>query len=149
MVAATTTPPAGQSGEDLVRHATDAFFRFVEDNPYAWRMLFRDPPADEQIAAAQAAIDRRGIAAIVGMIALAPDLRLTSPIPRERANEMLAHTIKSGNEGLAAWWYEHPEVPRDQVVEIAVGLSWHGLAHLAGLDQSRQETKDIHDRGST
>jgi hypothetical protein len=46
---------------------------------------------------------------------------------------MLAHTIKSGNEGLAAWWYEHPEVPRAQVVDIAVSLTWHGLAHLAGL----------------
>src|SRR5689334_7225765 len=81
LVAATTTPPVGRSGEDLVRHATDAFFRFVEENPYAWRMLFRDPPADEQTAAVHAAIHRRSVAAIVGMIALAPELRLALPIP--------------------------------------------------------------------
>jgi hypothetical protein len=143
LVAATTTPPAGPSAEDLVRHATDAFFRFVEQNPYAWRMLFRDPPADAETATVHAAIHRRSVAAIVGMIALARKLRFTLPIPRERANEMLAHTIKAGNEGLAAWWYEHPEVPRDQVVEIAVSLTWHGIAHLAGLDQFRQETEGI------
>jgi hypothetical protein len=133
MVAVATIPPEARSAEDLVRHATDAFFRFVEDNPYAWRVLFRDPPADEQTAAVHAAIHRCGTAAIAGLIALAPALRLALPMPRERANEMLAHTIKSGNDGLAAWWYEHPEVPRAQIVEIAVSLSWHGLAHLADL----------------
>jgi len=25
---------------------------------------------------------------------------------------MLARAIKSANDGLAAWWYEHPEVSR-------------------------------------
>lgn len=43
---------------------------------------------------------------------------------------MLAWAIKSGNDGLAAWWYEHPEVPREQVVDVAVWLCWRGLAAL-------------------
>src|SRR5262249_30651573 len=72
MAAAPTPPPAGPSGEDLARHATAAFFRFVEETPSAGRMLFRDPPADAETAAVHAAIHRRNVAAIVGMIALAP-----------------------------------------------------------------------------
>jgi hypothetical protein len=45
---------------------------------------------------------------------------------------MLARAIKSGNDGLAAWWYEHREVPKDQVVDVAVALCWRGLARLTG-----------------
>jgi AcrR family transcriptional regulator len=131
MVEATTRVPAGRSGEELVRRSTEAFFSYVEHNRYAWRMLFRDPPADEQIAAVHAGIHQRGTAAIAALIHRAPALQLSPGIPRERADEMIARAIKSGNDGLAAWWYEHPEVPRDQVVEVAVSLCWHGLARLA------------------
>jgi AcrR family transcriptional regulator len=130
MVEATTRLPDAGSGEELVRRSTEAFFRYVEQNRYAWRMLFRDPPADEQIAAVHAGIHQRGTAAIAALIHLAPALRLAPGIPRERADEMIARAIKSGNDGLAAWWYEHPEVSRDQVVEVAVSLCWHGLARL-------------------
>jgi AcrR family transcriptional regulator len=130
MVEATTRLRPGESGEEMMRHSTDAFFRFVEQHPYAWRMLFRDPPADEQIAAVHARIHRRGTAAIAGLVSLAPALRISAGIPREQADEMIARAIKSSNDGLAAWWYEHPEVPRAQIVEIAVGLCWHGLALL-------------------
>src|SRR6516164_7528438 len=116
---------------ELLRRSTEAFFGYVEQNRFAWRMLFRDPPADEQIAAIHAGIHRRGTAAIAALIHRAPALRLPPVIPRERADEMIARAIKSGNDGLATWWYEHPEVPRDQVVEVAVSLHWHGLARLA------------------
>ena len=114
MVEATTRLPAGGNGEDLVRRSTEAFFAYVEDNRYAWRMLFQDPPADGQIAAIHAAIHQRGTAAIAALIHRAPALRLSPGIPRERGDEMIARAIKSGNDGLAAWWYEHPEVPRDR-----------------------------------
>jgi AcrR family transcriptional regulator len=132
MIEATTTPRAGESGEELVRRSTDAFFSFVEQHLYAWRMLFRDPPADEQIAAIHAGIHQQGTAAIAKLIHQAPALRLPPSIPRGQADEMLARALKSSNDGLAAWWYEHPEVPKDQVVDIAVGLCWRGLARLTG-----------------
>jgi AcrR family transcriptional regulator len=131
MVEATTRVPAGGSGEEVVRRSTDAFFAYVEQNRFAWRMLFRDPPADEQTAAIHADIHQRGTAAIATLIHLAPALRLPPGIPRERADEMIARAVKSANDGLAAWWYEHPEVPRDQVVAVAAGLAWNGLARLA------------------
>jgi AcrR family transcriptional regulator len=130
LVEATTGLPAGGSGEELVRRSTEGFFGYVEQNRFAWRMLFRDPPADEQIAALHVGIHQRGAAAIAALIHTAPVLRLPPGIPREQADEMIARAIKSGNDGLATWWYEHPEVPRDQVVAVAVSLCWHGLAWL-------------------
>jgi hypothetical protein len=115
-----------------VRRSTDAFFSFVEHHRYAWRMLFRDPPADEQIAAVHTRIHQQGTAAIARLIHQAPALRLPPGIPCGQADEMLARAIKSGNDGLAAWWYEHREVPKDQVVAVAVALCWRGLARLTG-----------------
>jgi len=132
MVEATTRLPAGRTGEDLVRHGTDAFFGYVEQNRYAWRMLFRDPPADAETAAIHEGIHQRGTAAIAALIHQAPVTRLPAGLPRELADAMLARAVKSANDGLAAWWYEHPEVSREQIVTIAVNVSWHGLAWLTG-----------------
>jgi hypothetical protein len=95
-------------------------------------MLFRDPPADDEIAAVHARVHRHGTAAIAGLMHLVPVLDLPAGLSRDRADDMLAQAIKSSNDGLAAWWYEHSEVPREQVVNIAVALSWRGLASLTG-----------------
>ena len=124
---------ADASSEELARSGTDAFFRFVEQDRYAWRMLFRDPPADDEIAATHARIHGEGAACIAAMIRQAPLLNLPAGIPRDRAEEMMAWAIKSSNDRLAVWWYEHPELPRKQVVEIALGLWWRGLA--AAMEQ--------------
>ncbi len=64
LIEATTLDTEG-SGEALVRRSTEAFFGFVEQHPYAWRMLFRDPPADDEIAAVHARIHRHGSHRIV------------------------------------------------------------------------------------
>lgn len=126
MVEATTQVPAGETGEDLVRHSTDAFFGDVEQNRYAWRMLFRVPPAGTQTAAIHEGIQQRGTAAIASLIHLAPMMSLPAALSRELADHMLARATKSANDGLAAWWYEHSEVTREQVVEITISLSWQG-----------------------
>jgi AcrR family transcriptional regulator len=132
MVEATTRLPAGETAEDLVRRGTDAFFGYVEQNRYAWRMLFRDPPADAETAAIHEGIHQRGAEAIAALIHLAPVTALPAGLPRELADDMLARAIKSANDGLAAWWYEHPEVSREQIVALAVSLIWAGLARLTG-----------------
>src|SRR5260370_12537596 len=103
MVEATTRLPAGGSGEEVVRRSTDAFFRYVEQNRYAWRMLFRDPPADEQIAAIHAGTHHRGTAPLAALTPLAPPPRLPPRIPPPRPDQMIARAIKSANDGLPAW----------------------------------------------
>src|ERR1700677_4714523 len=37
---------AGPESEQRMRVGVDAFFEFVEVNPFAWRLIFRDPSAD-------------------------------------------------------------------------------------------------------
>jgi hypothetical protein len=48
-------------------------------------------------------------------------------VPRAVANEMAAQAIKSINDGLAAWWYEHPNIPREVVCKVAVDVALRGV----------------------
>src|SRR5690349_24874366 len=41
----------GASAEELVRASIANYFESVEDDPFMWRFLHRDPPADAAIAA--------------------------------------------------------------------------------------------------
>jgi AcrR family transcriptional regulator len=121
----------GDAPEQLLRTNTEAFFEWVEAHPYGWRMLFRDPPADPQIEAAHRQIHQGGLEAIAALVALAPQLDLAVRLPRTQANELIAQTIKSTNDGLAAWWYDHPDMPRRAVAGLATELLWRGLAAIA------------------
>jgi hypothetical protein len=40
---------------------------------------------------------------------------------------MLAELLKTAITGLASWWYEHPEVPREELVDTVMEFAWRGL----------------------
>jgi hypothetical protein len=46
--------------------------------------------------------------------------------------EMAAELMRTGLAGLAVWWSEHPEVPREEVVRTALNVLWIGLERVAG-----------------
>ena len=58
---------------------------------------------------------------------------------RDRKIELLAEMLKSGLNGLAAWWYEPPGVPRELLVDVAVGFAWLGLDRLRSEDREAPE----------
>jgi AcrR family transcriptional regulator len=121
----------GTDPEEIQRSALEAYFRFVEEDPFVWRFLFRDPPADPEIAAAWWRLQDRATAGIAGLIAQgAPGAELPFDIPAETALWMLAKASQSATNGLAQWWWEHRDVGRDQVVELAMALLWDGFAGL-------------------
>jgi AcrR family transcriptional regulator len=122
---------AGGSSADVFRDRTTAFFEFVEHDRFAWRMLFREPPTgDPTIAALHAHIHSRARDSIRELLAAGRPAELEAGISRATANEMLAQAVKSVNDGLAAWWYGHPEIPRQVVCELAVKLAWQGIERL-------------------
>jgi AcrR family transcriptional regulator len=143
LIDAVTQYTEGSAGA-VARQSTEAFFRFVELHPYAWRMLFRDPPADDEIAAVHGRIHQQAIAAIARLIHQAPVLDLPAGIPRDLADELLARVIKSSNDALAAWWFEHPEVPRAQVIAVAMAWCWRGLAGLTGSVPDATHEPDLY-----
>jgi AcrR family transcriptional regulator len=123
---------AGVTGEtpyEVLRASVDAFYRFVEEDPFAWRFLFRDPPADPEIAAAHRRVQERATAGIAGLGRLVlPDAEAVLGIPAERAFWMVAKASQQATQGLAEWW--HPQVPREEVVELLLTLLWEGFGGL-------------------
>ena len=115
----------------------DAFFEFVETHPYAWRMIFRDPPADGQLASVHRRIQARASRDIAERLSGQAGRRPAAQLPQRV--ELLAEGLKWATNGLAAWWYEHPEVGRPEIVAAAMDLTWVGLERVAARD--RPETR--------
>jgi AcrR family transcriptional regulator len=115
----------------LVAESAGAFYRFVEQDPFVWRFLFRDPPGDPEIATAWRRIHDRATDGLAALIRAAlPDAETLFGVPAERASQMLARAGQQTVEGLAEWWWEHREVPREHVVRIATGMLFEGFRTL-------------------
>jgi AcrR family transcriptional regulator len=118
---------AAPGPEPRLRAGVDAFFRFVEVHPYAWRMMFRDPPSDPGVAAAYRRLSDVATATITSFIRSEVVLPLDKEGGAGESPEVFAELLRSAQVGLATWWYEHREVPREKVVERLLDFCWTGL----------------------
>jgi AcrR family transcriptional regulator len=118
--------------EARLRAGVDAFFEFVEEHRFAWRMIFRDPPAAGPVQSAYRRLGSGTTGAVEGFLrASAPPGLFDGPGSEHRA-AMFAQLLTSSMTGLAFWWYEHRDVPRELVVERVLELCWTGLERLTG-----------------
>ena len=117
------------STEERFRAGVEAFFAALDRQPFSRRLLFRDPEADPDVAAAY---DRVHAAAADALArALAADESLLQGDPdRGQALELLAYVLKTSLNGLAGWWFANPDVPRETLVERAMQLMWPGVEQL-------------------
>jgi AcrR family transcriptional regulator len=118
-----------EPAEQRVPRALDAWARYVEEHPFAARMYFQDPSGDPEVRAAHAEVTgsaRAALGAILGEqpggaeIAGADELSL----------EMAAEVWRSGLTGLAIWWLDHPDVPRERIVQTAINAVWIGFERV-------------------
>jgi AcrR family transcriptional regulator len=115
----------------MLHASVDALYRLLEQDPFAWRFIFRDPPADAEIAGAWRAIHDGATAGIAALIeAGAPEVEWVEGIDRSTAAWMLAKASQGATNRLAEWWFEHREVGRELVTEAAVSLLWEGFRGL-------------------
>lgn len=121
----------GEEPAARMRAGIDAFFTFVKTHPFAWRMIFRDPPGDPAIAAVHTRINQRATGAIAFLIDLSAPNALVDHPNRPQALEMFGELLKMSLNGLAAWWYEHQDVTHEEVVERTMDFCWIGLERLA------------------
>lgn len=116
------------SVEELVRASIATYFAFVEDDPFIWRFLHRDPPADPEIAAVCQEIADVGTASIADLIRFgAGEAKPVKGITIDDAAWILARATQSACHGVATWWYENRDVPRERVVELVSMLLWQGF----------------------
>ncbi len=115
----------------LIRAGVDAYFRYVEEHRYAWRMLFREPPSDPAVAPAYRQLNARATQGIAVFLEAGAGSALAGQADPGQALEMFAELLKTAQNGLASWWYEHPEVPRETIVERLLQFCWSGLQQVA------------------
>jgi len=115
--------PVAELSAESVAASVDAWFAYVGANPAAARILFREPTNADAAAVHRAVSERSrglvlqpllGAPASASLAATSPDLEMTWVI------------LRGVLQGLALWWVDHPDVPRDRVVANALGALWSG-----------------------
>lgn len=91
----------------------DGWFGYVQERPYAWKMIFRDSTGDEQIQAVRRQVQERARVVLAELLRAQPELSIP-----EQELEPTAELLRTAMAGLALWWIDHPTVPRAVLVDL-------------------------------
>jgi AcrR family transcriptional regulator len=102
----------------------EEFLLFVEEHGNGWTVLFRELTSAQPFAEKVAALRTQIAEAVRRMIeSSSPD-----PCLDDDTTDALAHAIVGAGESLANWWLEHPEIPRERVVNWYVNMVRAGVS---------------------
>lgn len=109
-----------------LRGGVSAFFEFVEADPYAWRILLRDPLVEGTATVVDQRVQADVTAALATIIAesLAQSGQRVDPPDRI---VRFAEALRWICNGLASWWYDHRTISREELVDTVMELCWTGL----------------------
>ena len=127
-----------ESGAARLATGLDAFFSFVEERRDAWRILFRDV-SDPETSAALDRIVEQVTVVVAALIAQDPGARSQDKDESEPAIRVLAQMLVGAVQSVANWWAEHPEVAREQALEMVMDFAWVGLERLSAGDRWTRE----------
>ena len=120
---------AVDTDEERLRSGIESFLVFASERPNVLRLMTRnvsDPVAGETIDR----LREEAATTIASIMAQnAPELK-PGDLDLETTVAIVAHLMAGGIQFLAGWWIDHPEIPRDRVVELAMGVNWIGLERL-------------------
>jgi AcrR family transcriptional regulator len=127
----------GEPGDVRMRAGIDAFLGWVEERRGAFRMLFRDA-VEPEVAEVLRRIQDQAVGAVAALMATEPAAPADdSPEARERGITMMAQQLSGALQSLALWWDEHPEVPREVIVDVAMDFCWLGLERVRDGERMR------------
>jgi AcrR family transcriptional regulator len=120
----------GDPPERRVARSFDAWFAYIETHPFAGRLLFRDTTGDPALAVMHAEVAAGSRAAVMPLLTgEGGSFDLAEP-GAEATLEMTWEVLRGVLQGLAIWWSTHPEVPREQVVAVAMNSLWVGFERV-------------------
>ena len=122
---------SAEPGEDRLRTGVEAFLGFVDERRDAWRMLFRNLADPEMVDGLERLrIDvAGGIAALMVEDARQRGHQDAADAATQDA-DVIALQLIGAVQALANWWNDHPDVPRERVVALAMDFAWLGLDGL-------------------
>ena len=117
--------------EQRLYATADAFLSFVEENREPWRLIVRNPGVtgvDETVGQNQ-----RDMAQAIASVlqADAPPEMMESPDDGRFEIEMVAQQMLGAWRGVAIWWDDHRDVPRERLVRSIMNVGWMGLDRLS------------------
>jgi len=95
-------------GREALTALVDAYYAYVEEHPFAYRMYFRDTTHRD--------IQQQGNVMLATLLKTVPGFEDADDATLQMSTEVL----RTGLIGLALWWQEHPGVEREQVVRSAM-----------------------------
>jgi AcrR family transcriptional regulator len=104
--------------DELVRAILEIWFDYVRENQHDWLMLFRDRSGDEEIQSVRLRVSVRAREVIAAFIADQGGGR----IPKAQI-EPSAEALTAGLAGLALWWIDHPDAPKDVLVDVGARMT--------------------------
>jgi AcrR family transcriptional regulator len=123
-------------GRERLKAAYDAFFAWLESHPLAWRLVFREISGPPAVVRAQEEVLAMSTQAVVAYLAAEEpaDPRLAG----EPGMVIAAEYLKGAVNAVARWWLDHPEVKREEIIDLVVDMTWEGLAPLGVEGQKRE-----------
>ena len=118
-----------EPAERRVARAIDAWAAYVQAHPYVPRLFLAEPTGDPEAEAIHREVRGQSQAALGAILG---EQTSWAGAADPTANEMAAEVLRSGLAGLAIWWSDHPDVPREQIVATALNMFWVGLDRLRG-----------------
>jgi AcrR family transcriptional regulator len=116
-----------EPAEVRIPRAVEAWAAYVETHPYATRMYFREATGVPEVQAFHREVQAQARAALTAILAREPGADAVAGSDDPLALEMAAEVIRSALTGLAIWWNDHPEVPRERIVTTALNVIWVGF----------------------
>jgi len=123
--------------ERRIARAFDAWFAYIHDHRYAWRMLFQDTTGEPEVEAIHREVAAQSRAAVLPLLAREPGAGNIAGSDPE-ALDMAWEVVRAVLQGLAVWWYGHQHVPRDRVVTTAMNALWLGFERVRRGETWRQ-----------
>lgn len=124
-------PGPEPTGERIGR-AVDAWFAYAEEHPFAGRLLFRESVADPEVRAIHEEVASASRDEVLTLFSSEPGAEKLIGARAEAGLEMVWVVLRGVLQGLAVWWADHPEVPREQVVATAMNSLWLGFERVRG-----------------
>ena len=119
-----------EPGEPRMRAGLEAFFGFVEERRGAWRFMFRN--SDDPDVAIRLDRLRDEVAAAIAQLMSEEAAAKGLDFPKlPQMVEMIAQQLVGAMQSLADWWDLHRDVPRGDVLQVAMDFAWMGQERLS------------------
>jgi AcrR family transcriptional regulator len=119
-------PGADEESREQIERMLDAWLGWIEAHPDAAQLLFTPIPGESEEALVQRELfaRQRGTQAAV--------VREFAPGLDDREAEPLGEAIRAALGGVALWWLERPDVPREVPAQALVRMVEGTIASLRG-----------------